>query len=134
MPLLSLAPGTPEVVDSAPVGKLVVDGNRLVPLQGNVMGARRRMLFNGVVVGSIAVDAAGVVRGEPKVSAPGLFDVDDPEPAAIGREMALAIGDLPMALRRDDAALADAARAAMRRALGKRLQKRPLVELHLLRV
>lgn len=132
--ILSLAPGKPEVVDSAPVGKLVVDGNRLVPLQGNVMGARRRMLFNGVVVGSIAVDAAGILRGEPKVSAPGLFEVNDKEPAAIGREMAQAIGDLPAALRCDDAALADAARAAMRRALGKRLQKRPLVELHLIRI
>ena len=132
--ILSLAPGTPEVVDSAPVGKLVVDGNRLVPLQGNVMGARRRMLFNGVVVGSIAVDAQGVVRGQPKVSAPGLFDEGDPEPGVIGREMAHAIGELPQALRRDDAALADATKAAMRRALGKRLQKRPLVELHLIRV
>ena len=32
--ILSLAPGRPEIVDSAPVGRLVLDGNRLVPLQG----------------------------------------------------------------------------------------------------
>jgi ribonuclease J len=44
------------------------------------------------------------------------------------------VTDLPAALRRDDAALADAARAALRRALGRRLQKRPLVDVHLLRV
>jgi ribonuclease J len=37
-------------------------------------------------------------------------------------------------LRRDDHALADAARAALRRALGRRLQKRPMVDVHLLRV
>jgi ribonuclease J len=37
-------------------------------------------------------------------------------------------------LRRDDAALADAARAALRRAFGRRLSKRPLVDVHLLRV
>ena len=48
--ILSLAPGRPEVVDSAPVGRLVLDGNRLVPLDGGVMTARRRMLFNGVVL------------------------------------------------------------------------------------
>ena len=42
--------------------------------------------------------------------------------------------DLPAPLRRDDAALTDAVRAALRRALGRRLQKRPLVDVHLLRV
>ena len=49
-------------------------------------------------------------------------------------EFAEAIEDLPSSLRRDDAALADAARAALRRALGRRLQKRPLVDVHLLRI
>jgi ribonuclease J len=132
--ILSLAPGRTEVVDSAPVGKLVLDGNRLTPLGGGVMSARRRMLFNGVVIASMAVDANGRLRGDPRVSAPGLFDSDDPELDRVSREFAGAIADLPAPLCRDDAALADAARAALRRALGKRLQKRPLVDVHLLRV
>jgi ribonuclease J len=132
--ILSLAPGRAEVVDSAPVGKLVLDGNRLTPLGGGVMSARRRMLFNGVVIASMAVDANGRLRGDPRVSAPGLFDSDDPELDRVSREFAGAIADLPAPLCRDDAALADAARAALRRALGKRLQKRPLVDVHLLRV
>jgi ribonuclease J len=132
--ILALAPGRPEVVDSAPVGRLVLDGARLVPLQGAVMGARRRMLFNGVAIASLAVDAAGRLRGAPRVSAPGLFEADDPETARIAQELADAIEELPASLRREDASLADAARAALRRALGKRLQKRPLVDVHLLRV
>jgi ribonuclease J len=132
--ILSLAPGRPEVVDSAPVGRLVLDGSRLVPLKGAVMGARRRMLFNGVAIASLAVDDAGRLRGTPRVSAPGLFEADDPEHAAIARELADAIAELPASLRRDDAALVDAARAALRRSLGRRLQKRPLVDVHLLRV
>jgi ribonuclease J len=132
--ILSLAPGEPEVVDSAPVGRLVLDGNRLMPLQGSVMGARRRMLFNGVAILSLAVDEAGRLRGTPRISAPGLFDAGDPETDRIVVELAEAIADLPAPLRRDDAALADAAKAALRRSLGKRLQKRPLVDVHLLRV
>ncbi len=132
--ILSLAPGQAEVIDSAPVGKLVLDGNRLTPLGGGVMSARRRMLFNGVVVASIAVDANGRLRGDPRVSAPGLFDSDDPELGRVSRDFADAVEDLPAALRRDDAALSDAARAALRRALGKRLQKRPLVDVHLMRI
>ncbi len=132
--ILSMAPGRPEVVDSAPVGRLVIDGNRLVPLQGNVMGARRRMLFNGVAIASLAVDETGRVRGIPRLSAPGLLDPDDPETARITAEFTSALAELPLGLRRDDASLAEAARAALRKALGRRLQKRPMVDIHLLRV
>jgi ribonuclease J len=132
--VLSLSPGVPEIIDSAPVGRLVLDGGRLVPLKGGVLAARRRMLFNGVVLGSIAVDSAGVVRGKVQISAPGLFEADDPEAQRVASEFASALGELPSGLRRDDASLAEAARAALRRALGRRLQKRPMVDVHLLRV
>ncbi len=132
--ILSLAPDAAQVVDSAPVGRLVLDGNRLTPFSGGVMTARRRMLFNGVVLASVAVDANGRLRGDPRVTAPGMFDSDDPELDRIAGEFAEALEDLPASLRRDDAALTDAARAALRRALGRRLQKRPLVDVHLLRV
>jgi ribonuclease J len=132
--VLGLAPGQPEVVDSAPVGRLVLDGNRVVPMDGSVLTARRRMLFNGVVLGSIAVDGDGRVLGQARVSAPGLLETDDPETDRIAAEFSRALDELPPGLRADDASLADAARAALRRALGRRLQKRPMVDVHLLRV
>jgi ribonuclease J len=132
--ILHMAPGTPEVVDSAPVGKLALDGNRVVPLQGGVMAARRRMLFNGIVMGSLVVDEGGKLLGRPKVSAPGLFEPEDPDSERILREFGVALADLPASLRRDDIALTDAAKAALRRTLGKRLGKRPLVDVHLMRV
>ncbi len=132
--MLSLSPGRPEVVDSAPVGRLALDGNRVVPLNGGVLAARRRMLFNGVVLGSFAVDGAGKVMGQARVSAPGLFEPDDPETARVTAEFSHAVAGLPAGLRLDDMALADAARSALRRALGRRLQKRPMVDVHLLRV
>jgi ribonuclease J len=132
--ILSLFPGRPEVIDSAPVGKLALDGNRVVPLQGGVMAARRRMLFNGVVVGSVAVDATGRLMGQARISAPGLFEPEDPESVRIAREFGVAVGDLPAPLRRDDVALLDAAKSALRKCVGKRLGKRPLVDVHLLRV
>ncbi len=132
--LLSLSGNRPEVTDSATVGRLALDGNRLVPINGGVLTARRRMLFNGMVIASIAVDADGHVRGTPKVTAPGLFEPDEPEAIRIGREFVSALEGLPLALRRDDEPLLDAAKSALRRALGRRLQKRPLVDVHLLRV
>ena len=132
--VLSLAGNRPEVVDSAPIGRLALDGNRLVPVEGGVLTARRRMLFNGVVIGSLAVDIDGYVLGMPRVIAPGLFEADDPELNRIAGMLADTLDGLAPSLRRDDAALADAARAAIRRALGRRLQKRPSVEIQLIRV
>ena len=132
--ILSLAPGSVEVIDSAPVGRLAVDGTRVVPMNGEVLGARRKMLLNGVILASLAVDAAGRVMGRPRISAPGLFEPDDAELDRIGSEFANALADLPAPLRRDDEALTEAARSALRRAMGRRLQKRPVVDIHLLRV
>jgi ribonuclease J len=133
--VLRLSPANrPEVVEGVPTGRLAVDNGRLLPLQGGVLAARKRMLFNGVVIASLAVDAAGRVLGEPKVSAPGLFDIADLEPAQLAGEVARAVTDLPQAIRREDDALREAARAVLRKAVGRRLRKRPTVEVHLLRV
>jgi ribonuclease J len=132
--IITLYPGRPAITDSAPVGRLVLDGTRLVPLKGEVMAARRRMLFNGIVVASVAVDQAGTLRGRPKISAPGLLDPEDSETDRVAADFADALEDLPANLRRDDAALQDAARAALRRTLGRKLGKRPMVDVHLIRV
>jgi ribonuclease J len=132
--ILSLSPGRAEIVDSAPTGRLAVDGGRLVPLTGGVMAARRRMLFNGVVLASIAVDQHGRLLGTPKLSAPGLFEPEDPESSRVVQEFQSLLADLPTPLLRDDANFPEAARSALRRALGRRLQKRPLVDVHVIRV
>lgn len=132
--VLRLSPGRPEVVAGVPTGRLAVDDGRLLPLTGGLLAARKRMLFNGVVMASLAVDQAGRVLGEPMVSAPGLFDGEDLEPRQLAAEVARAVGELPSALRREDDALRDAARSVLRKAVGRRLRKRPAVEVHLLRV
>jgi ribonuclease J len=132
--ILNLSPGTVEVVDTAPTGRLVLDGGRLLPINGGVLAARRRMLFNGIVIGSFAVDDEGYLIGDPKVSAPGLLDQEDPETNRVTEEFGDALDEIPDELRRDDATFREAAKTALRRALGRKLQKRPLVDVHLLRV
>ncbi|WP_215745547.1 MULTISPECIES: ribonuclease J [Gluconobacter] len=132
--ILNLSPGEVKVVDTAPTGRLALDGGRLLPMTGGVLAARRKMLFNGIVLASFAVDDEGYVIGDPKISAPGLLESDDPESVRIQEEFADAIDQIPDELRQDDAAFRDAAKTALRRALGRKLQKRPLVDVHLLRV
>ena len=121
-------------MEGVPTGRLVVDEGRLLPLSGGVLAARKRMLFNGVVMASLAVNGAGKVVGEAQVSAPGLFEMADIEPAQIAADLTRAVEGLPNTLRREDDALREAARAALRKAVGRRLRKRPAVEVHLLRV
>ncbi|MDD2704778.1 MAG: ribonuclease J [Acidocella sp.] len=133
--VLQFSPGKPEIVDSVPTGRLAVDGDRIVQLKGGSLAARRRMLFNGVVVGSFAVDAKGQVLGNPKISAPGLLEEADGKlRLEFESEFLGLLNALPKSLRADEAAFVDAARAGLRRVVGKRLGKRPIVEAHVLRV
>ncbi len=125
----------PEVVDSVPTGRLVVDGEKILPLKGGVLAARKRMLFNGVVVGSFAIDARGRLHGVPRISAPGLLDeLDGTRRLAYEQEFHDLLEDLAPSLRQDELAFSDAARAGLRRIVGKPLGKRPLVEVHILRI
>ncbi len=103
-------------------------------MNGGVLAARRKMLFNGIVIGSFAVDDEGFVIGDPKVSAPGLLDPDDLESVRVREEFANALDVIPDELRSEDGAFREAAKTALRRALGRKLQKRPLVDVHVLRV
>jgi ribonuclease J len=132
--VLNLAPGRVEVIDSAPVGRLALDGNRILPLNGGVLAARRKMLFNGMVLASLVVDGGGRVLGEPKLSAPGLFDEDDAEASRVSGAFSAGLAEISNLVRQDEDEFRDAAKTALRRALGRKMQKRPLVDVHLMRI
>lgn len=132
--IVDITPDSIEVVDTAPTGRLALDAGRLLPMTGGVLSARRRMLYNGAVLASFAVDDEGYVIGEPRISAPGLLEPEDPEVKRIQEDFSRALDEIPDELRRDETAFRDAARTALRRALGRKLQKRPLVDVQLLRV
>lgn len=132
--VLGLGPGKIEVVDTVPTGRMALDGGRLLPMTGRVLAERRRMLYNGTVLASFAVDDEGYVIGEPRITAPGLLEEDAPETSQIQQQFAAALDQIPDELRKDDETFQNAARTALRRALGRKLRKRPHVDVHLLRV
>jgi ribonuclease J len=113
---------------------LAIDGDRLVAMQGGVMAARRRMLGNGVVIGSIAVDRAGILRGAPRIIAPGLFEPDDAGLVALAEDFADGFADLPESVRRNPQALNEAAESTLRRVLGRRFGKKPMVNVQVISV
>jgi ribonuclease J len=134
--ILRLAPGPVTVIDSAPAGKLAVDGDRLLPIGGEVLAARRRMLEHGLVVASLALDGAGRLVGRPRLSGPGVFEAGANGAAeGLADDLAAAVAGLPAQVRRDDEAVAEAARSALRGLLRRALwQKRPVIEVHVMRL
>ena len=134
--MVRLAASGASVVDEVPVGRLASDGKGLLPLDGAALKDRRRVTFNGSAVATLVLDPRGQLLAQPTISTIGVVEPTDAEAAAPALRGAIerALDELPGNLRRDDKAVRDAARRALRRILNERFGKRPLVEIHLVRI
>jgi len=134
--MVRLAPSGASVVDEVPVGRLASDGKALLPLGGTTLKDRRRVIFNGTAVATLVLDRHGRPLAPPTISMIGVVEPAAAEAAAPALRSAVerALDELSGGLRRDDEAVRDAARRALRRVLNERFGKRPLVEIHLVRI
>ncbi len=134
--VVRLAASGARVVDEVPVGRLASDGKGLLPVDGTALKDRRRVTFNGSAVATLVLDRRGEPLAPPTISTIGVVEPAAAEAAAPALRSAVerALDELPASLRRDDEAVRDAARRALRRILNERFGKRPLVEIHLVRV
>ncbi|MCM8557015.1 ribonuclease J [Sphingomicrobium sediminis] len=66
--VLKLAPGKPEKVDHVRTGRLVLDGDVILPADGETMNKRRKLGYNGVIAVALALDIDGNLAGTPAVS------------------------------------------------------------------
>jgi ribonuclease J len=134
--VIRLAPGPAEIVDQVHSGRLAIDGSRMIPVDGEVMRARRRILNGGAAVASVVVDGRGRLMADPQLTAQGLIDEEGdsaPHEAAIAA-IAEAINDLSDRDRKNDDKISDAARIAVRRSLRDTLGKRPTTQVHVVRL
>lgn len=134
--MLRLAPGPVEVVDYVPIGRLAVDGTRLVKMDSVIMRDRHRMVFNGSAVVTIVFDKVGGLLGDPQISAHGLLDAEqeaDAHEAAV-EAVRDAVEELPRSGRQNDEVVREAARLALRRHMKQNHGKKPLTDVHLVRV
>jgi ribonuclease J len=134
--LIRLAPGPAGIVDHVPTGRLAVDGKRLLPVDSPVLRARQKMTFNGSATVTLVIGADGLFQGAPIVTAQGLLDPDAEADklALIAAGVEEALRRLPKISRRDDASVKEAARIAVRRAFRMMLDKKPVTEVHLVRL
>lgn len=124
------------VVDEVSVGRLAVDGRGLLPVTGTALRDRRRVTFNGTAVATVVLDRQGRFAAPVTVSVIGVVEPGAAEAAAPALRSAVerVVDELPVGLRRDDEAVRDAVLRAVRRTLNERFGKRPLVEIHLVRI
>ena len=134
--VVRIAPGKAAIIDQAPVGRLALDGGRLVPLDGQVVRERSRVLFNGSAVFTLIVDTDGAMTAPPQLTMIGLAD-DDEAPYVLAQlieEARAAIAEMSEADRRDDVEIGEMTRRAVRRHLRDTFRKRPLTTVHVVRV
>jgi len=135
--LIRLDGKKPGAVAEISTGLLAMDGERLIPLDGQgPVRRRKRMMYEGVAICSLVVDADGMPLADPKLITLGLVD-DLPEADMIAEmveEIAGNVEDLPRPRRRDDEEIQLAARKVMRRRFRRALGKRPIIEIEITRL
>jgi len=124
------------VIDEVAVGRLASDGRGLLPLNGTALKDRRRVTFNGTAVATLVLDRSGGLAAPVTMSVIGVVERGAADAAAPALRSAVerAVDELPTGSRRDDEAVRDAVQRALRRILYERFGKRPLVEIHLVRI
>jgi len=128
--MLRLAPGRAEIVDETPSGRLHLDGKVLVAEGKGHARARGALGYAGLAAVTIPVDGKGRVAGDPALILEG---IPDEVHAAIRAALADALGRHD-AKRRDEDALKESARLAVRRAAMAHWGKKPVTRVEVIRV
>lgn len=119
--IVRLAPGKPGKLAQVPTGRLVLDGDIIVPADGDAIGMRRRMARDGVLI--VVLGAQGSVN----IHGLGL-PLDEDYPAFVQEatsDVVEALKRLKGGARKDKEAVAEAARLAARRAAQRWSGKKP---------
>ena len=132
--MLRLGPGPAEVVGSVFSGSLAVDGSRLIAPNHTTFGARRRLMRNGAVFVTLVVDKEGWLIAPPAIRGHGIVDAEEEEVVVTGLIEAVQDALDSDKLENDDKKLREAGRLAVRRTLVALYDKRPVIEVQLVRV
>ena len=129
--VIRLAPGKPKKVNEVRVGRLVLDGDVILPADGATITERRRMGYSGLIIVTVPVGEGGKLAGAPLIRPFGVPVEEDRDDF---------IADATDAARRaynpgsDEEKVREAVRLAVRRCVTFWTGKKPLVEVMLLQV
>ena len=108
-----------------------------MPIEGDVVRARRRMTFTGVAVATVVLDKEGELAQTPQISAPGIVDTIGEDAVMHGEAISAiveAVEKMSGRQRFNNGKLEEVISRAARRVFRAETGKRPIVEVHIVRV
>lgn len=125
--MVRLAPGDAEIIGHELTGRLVLDGDVILPADGGTINERRKLSINGQISVAVARDGKGRLMGEPQLRLQGVPLEEDREAflSEAGEEAAEAVaagGDS------DTEKLRERVRLAVRRVATRWTGKKPIVD------
>ena len=128
--VVRLAPDGPKKLDEVRVGRLVLDGDVILPADGSTITERRRLGYSGLITVALPVSASGDIAGEPVIKPFGV-PVEEDRDDFIADATDSARRAFNASLAEDQ--LREAVRLAVRRCATAWTGKKPLVDVTLLR-
>jgi len=134
--VVEIAPKGLRVVGEAAIGRLTIEGERIVPLDSTILRDRKKMVVNGAAVVTLVMNGNGKVLGDPLVTTHGLFNPED----ATGEELSLpdavrdAVNGMDRRDRNDDDKVREMARRVIRRLFNQDQRRKPVTDVHLVRL
>jgi ribonuclease J len=129
--VVRLAPGDPKKVDEVRVGQLVLDGDVILPADGQTVNERRRIGFSGLITVAVPLGSSGELAGAPLVRPFGVPVEEDRDDFVADATDAATKAFTP---RGDEEKVREAVRLAVRRCATLWTGKKPLVEVMMMQV
>ncbi|MDX2028738.1 MAG: ribonuclease J [Alphaproteobacteria bacterium] len=134
--IIRLGPGIHEVVAEVPSGRVGLDGKVLRRIDHEANKHRKKMSTQGAAVITLVMDQRGKITHDPQISLMGL--IDDEHMESLQGDIAASVQDaveaMPKSTRLDDAAVRHRAAQAARRLLQEVHGKKPVMEVHVVRI
>ncbi|WP_375292519.1 ribonuclease J [Sphingomonas melonis] len=124
--VIRLLPGKPEKIGNASVGRLVLDGDVILPADGSTINERRKLAINGQISVAVAIGKDGRLLGRPQVRVQGVPVEEDR--AAFIEDAAEAAAEALKGQRRELDRRREDVRLAVRRIATRWTGKKPIVD------
>jgi ribonuclease J len=130
--VVRLAPGKPAIIGRERTGRLVLDGDVILPADGGTIGERRRIGQQGLIAVAVVLNGAGKLAASPEIRLQGVPVEEDRNDFVREAEEAVERAIAKGAASED--ALREALRLGVRRVATEWTGKKPIVEIMLMRL
>lgn len=130
--VVRLAPGEPAIIGHERTGRLVLDGDVILPADGGTISERRRIAMQGVIAVAVVLDAGGKLAVDPEIRLQGVPVEEDRNDFV--REAEEAVERVIEKGAANEDALREALRLGVRRVATEWTGKKPIVEIMLMRL